>query len=566
MDRRTNRSRSQLTTLFIALWRSRCNNSMMTTNSSRSIFKHALAPVILVGSLWIGMSSATTLYVLWLERSHERVFTEEVASLRRVKTIQILVWRIAAECPDNPGTAPDFRLRWNETAALIDEQRRQMEGIDLTAEERPALLKMESKLTEFVRLLDLAVKPPADRANSQIAAVDEVNVRNQVIGLASQISAATKELLTLNQQSTDRDVAHRRQIGRIVLWTRISMIVVGPLLGVLLGWRLAGLMRRSIARIAVTLHDAQNGGESSVGTIDIDASGDVHDLQQQAEKVAERMRQVSDQLQNARQEILRSERLAAVGELAAGVAHEIRNPLTSIKLLLQHAARQASSPTLNQNKLGLILEEINRMETTIQGLLDFSRPPRLNRVAHDLRQTLQRALNLIDARARQQQVEIVTRLSERPLIVAGDSEKLHQVMVNVLINAIEAMSDGGRLTITTNLVNYRPLLERSTLPVGQSGSETQMVQVEFLDTGPGIPDDLMSRLFEPFATTKERGTGLGLAVTHRIVEEHQGTILAANIPGGGARFTLLIPAAPVQEVDVPNEDEMHLQSFETTNA
>jgi signal transduction histidine kinase len=341
----------------------------------------------------------------------------------------------------------------------------------------------------------------------------------------------------------DQENARQQTFGRFVSAARLATLIAGPVVGVLLGWRLAGMLHRSMARIAVTLREAGSSVDNDLGTIAIEASGNVEDVQRQAEQVAERMRQVSQQLQVARSEILRSERLAAVGELAAGVAHEIRNPLTSIKLLLQHAVRQATGPRLDEAKINLILDEIDRMELIIQGLLDFSRPPRLNRVRHDLRQTMQRALNLVEARAHQQKIEIVTDASDVPLTVDGDTEKLHQVLVNLLINAIEEMGTGGRLTIDAKRVTVTDRNEAHDSNGKPNQSEGNVIQVVIRDTGGGIPDNLLPRLFEPFATTKERGTGLGLAVSRRIVEEHAGRICACNRPDGGAEFKLEIPAS-----------------------
>ena len=326
-------------------------------------------------------------------------------------------------------------------------------------------------------------------------------------------------------------------------------------MGLILGWRSARRLDRNIARIAVTLHDADTKSNSNIGTLAIDGTSNFEDVQQQAEQVAERMRQVSRELQSARREVLQAERLAAVGELAAGVAHEIRNPLTSVKLLLQYAIRKASGPTLDESQLRLILDEIGRMESTIQGLLDFARPPKLNIVKHDLRQTLQRALNLIDSRARQQGIEIITGKMSTPLIVDGDTEKLHQVLVNLLINAVEAMPDGGRLSIDAEDamigidIPQSPTADTSGHYREQPGNHVAVIRVR--DTGEGIANNVLSRLFEPFATTKERGTGLGLAVSHRIIEEHHGTIRADNGPAGGAEFTLMIPM-------IECRDNMHL--------
>lgn len=175
------------------------------------------------------------------------------------------------------------------------------------------------------------------------------------------------------------------------------------------------------------------------------------------------------------------------------------------------------------------------MEATIQGLLDFARPPNLNRVQHDLAATLKRGLNLIDGRSRHQRIEVVCQVHDEPLWVTGNVEQLHQVFVNLLINAIEAMPLGGKLTVAACASFDRPA-----------------IKIEVSDTGPGIAAETLAHLFEPFVTTKERGTGLGLAISRRIVEAHGGSIRAANRAGGGTVFTVELPASNhAQELALP---------------
>ena len=501
------------------------------------MLKQTLAPVVLVVVLWIAMSSSTTYYLFWVERSHQRVFVENFVSIRAAETMLILVWRSVAECSDDSRPLSQFRPRWNETAIQIESEHQTFLRTAFTDDARPTLVKVNAALKDFVddmnRVFDRRDGESGDLAAERLA----------TIARARRVEATINELVGTIQQTTDRDARQRQHVRSVVLSARSATLLVGPLLGVFLGWRLAVRLHRSITRIAVTLHDAASNTDSNIGTVAIEATGDFRDVQQRAEQVAVRMRQVSLDLQSARREVLQSERLAAVGELAAGVAHEIRNPLTSNKLLLQHAIRQNLDATLDESKVRLILEEIGRMETTVQGLLDFSRPPKLNRVPHDLRHTLRRALNLLEARARQQGIEIELCISETPLIVDGDTEMLHQVLVNLLINAVEAMPEGGRLSIDAHLA-------ASSTSVPQCdgvGENDRVVEIVIRDSGEGIASDVLSRLFEPFATTKERGTGLGLAVSHRIVEEHRGAILAGNVPNGGAQFTLEIPAANISE-------------------
>lgn len=283
----------------------------------------------------------------------------------------------------------------------------------------------------------------------------------------------------------------------------------------------------------MTLKHGETADDQELGTVSLENGTSLTEVERQAEHVVQRLRHVSKDLQTVRSEVVRSERLAAVGELAAGVAHELRNPLTSVKLLLQHSLKQTGRTELSDSKLRLILDEIGRMEMTIQGLLDFSRPRPLKRSRHDIRDSVQRALNLVSGRAHQQRIEISAVEYPMPLVVDGDIEQLQQVFVNLLINATEAISERGQV-----IVDY-----------GVS-EDHGMVSVRIQDTGCGISPEVLPRLFEPFATSKEKGTGLGLAVSRRIVEEHGGALTADNRASGGACFTVTLPAVIAQELAV----------------
>lgn len=515
----------------------------MPSHPTNSLYSRFLAPVLLVVVIWGSMSCVTTFYLSWLERSRQRIRVENVVSMRSAETIQTLIWAIAAALPPDEKSLADFRSRLTTIQPKLDENLIKLKESVSGDEERRLLLKVESGVSEFRKILQQSYDSGITTTPVSPDTIDYSQARVRVLAIADQISDAANQIYGLNRNMADQENERQKSIGRFVSAMRLTTLIAGPVVGVLLGWRLAGLLHRSMARISVTLREAGSSVDNELGTIAIEASGDVDDVQHQAEQVANRMRQVSQELQVARGEVLRSERLAAVGELAAGVAHEIRNPLTSIKLLLQHAVRQATGPRLDEAKINLILEEIDRMELIIQGLLDFSRPPRLNRVRHDLRETLKRALNLVEARAHQQNIEIITQAGDIPLTVDGDTEKLHQVLVNLLINAIEEMEAGGRLTIDARLIAGSESLLKEDSPLDSRHTQGNLIQVVIRDTGNGIPVNVMPRLFEPFATTKERGTGLGLAVSRRIVQEHSGRIGACNHPDGGAEFQLEIPAA-----------------------
>jgi signal transduction histidine kinase len=199
-------------------------------------------------------------------------------------------------------------------------------------------------------------------------------------------------------------------------------------------------------------------------------------------------------------------------------------------LLLQHVSKKANGFRIEESQLHLILEEVGRMEGTIQGLLDFSRTPVMNRTKHDLRETLQRSINLVDGRLKQCQIVLDPEITSEPLWIDGDAEQLNQVFVNLLLNSIEAMPTGGRLNVSAEFF-----------------AERRIGRIVVRDTGDGIAHDVLPRLFEPFATTKERGTGLGLAVSRRIVTDHQGTISAANLPERGAILVVELPLCSATE-------------------
>ncbi len=286
--------------------------------------------------------------------------------------------------------------------------------------------------------------------------------------------------------------------------------------------------------------------DREVGFVEVGKLADLPGLRQQVQAVASHIRQVMEELQHTRHQAMSAERLAAVGELAAGIAHELRNPLTSVKLLIQTAQREVRDQPAGK-QLQVAQREIGRLESTIQSLLDFARPCELHRVRHDLRKTVRRALNLVDGRAKQQKVTITEQLPGGPVTVDGDPEQLHQVFVNLLLNGIEALPDGGTLDVASHLVDH--------------DREPGACLVCVCDSGTGIPPAILQRMFEPFVTSKEHGTGLGLAVSHRIAQEHGGSLTAANRLEGGAVFTLELPLSEAGVPDVTAQSKK-----ETTRA
>jgi signal transduction histidine kinase len=222
------------------------------------------------------------------------------------------------------------------------------------------------------------------------------------------------------------------------------------------------------------------------------------------------------------QEMLRAEQLAAVGQLGASVAHEVRNPLTTIKLLVEAALRPRDPRALDREQLRVIHHEIERLEQTVQEFLDFARPPRLQRRKGDFRSLVRQATDLIQARAGQQGVSLTVRLPPQAVLMQVDHDQVRTVLVNLLLNALDAMPRGGDLVVGLK-------------------AEPKTLHLTVADTGVGIPPDLRDRLFTPFLSTKPTGTGLGLCIGRRIAEEHGGWLHLDNRPDGGVCATLSLP-------------------------
>ncbi|MEP7176445.1 MAG: ATP-binding protein [Gemmatimonadales bacterium] len=224
-----------------------------------------------------------------------------------------------------------------------------------------------------------------------------------------------------------------------------------------------------------------------------------------------------------------SEKLAAIGDLAAGLAHEIAAPLNVISGRAELLLRRPSDTPARERNLRIIVQQIGRITTIVRNLLDFARrrEPQVQRI--ELAGVVDGVIEFLDGELERSSVSLV-RDDTRGLWVSADPDLLHQVLVNLVLNAVQAME---------NAMGERRMIIRS-------GLDDTTVWLEVEDTGPGIAPDALGRLFEPFYTTKPRGTGLGLGVSRNIVEEHDGQLSAANAASGGAVLRLTLPAEPAR--------------------
>ena len=225
------------------------------------------------------------------------------------------------------------------------------------------------------------------------------------------------------------------------------------------------------------------------------------------------------------EQVLKSERLAALGQLVAEVSHEIKNPLVMIGGYARQLQRSVQDPK-GHAKLQIIVDEVRRLETLVGELRDLYRPKALSLETIDIAVLLKEVRDLIQEDARNKQIEVVLNLPPAPVMVEGDRDKLKQVILNLSRNGMEAMDRGGKLTVRAQCLEDR-------------------VEITVSDEGPGIPEPELDKIFVPFYTTKKQGTGLGLSVSKRIIEEHQGcsfSLASGRDKGAVAKITMPITA------------------------
>ncbi len=230
------------------------------------------------------------------------------------------------------------------------------------------------------------------------------------------------------------------------------------------------------------------------------------------------------EIRSLEQRMRENERLAAVGRMAGGVAHEVRNPLSSIKGLALLLKNKFPVGSQEQATAELLIQETERMNRTITEMLSFTRPSVLNLERIDLRSLVETSMTLIYAEATDNNIDITLECAPDLLPIIADRDRIQQVLMNVLINAMQVMDEGGELVITLNNLE-----------------EAEKVELKVHDTGPGIEPELLSQVFYPYFTTKQAGTGLGLAISQKIIADHGGTIEMESESGNGTTVIIQLP-------------------------
>ncbi len=510
----------------------------------RKLLLQVTAPALLSGLLLVGACAVSAYSIHRLQGNLARILSQNVASAQASLDLENQMRRLRFH------TLLYLTRPAGDTLRQIDQDERAL----AEALERVKQAASTPREHDLLAEIDSGFGRYRDEMARQRADVAAHGPRTDVPRVAAEhplrhIVRPCQELGRVNREQLERTAAESDRLGDRSAWVVWLLGLVGPAGGALLGYGIARGLTRSIAQLKVRVRDVYDrlseplpGGETiDVGSVQVDVwgGGGLAEMDRQLQHVLRRIAEVLERLQQHQREALRAQQLADVGRLAAGVAHEVRNPLTGMKLLVEAALRPraggkgpAQSTVLSEEDLHVIHGEICRLEETVQHFLAFARPQPLQRQAVDLREALARPVELVRGRARQQGVRLEVEVPEAPVPVRLDVGQFHTVVVNLLLNALDAMPRGGALGA------------RLVVPAGE-GAPT--CRLEVTDTGPGIAPAIAARLFTPFASTKPTGTGLGLSLARRIVEGHGGTIRATNRSEGGACFTVELPLSSSKE-------------------
>ena len=242
-------------------------------------------------------------------------------------------------------------------------------------------------------------------------------------------------------------------------------------------------------------------------------------------------------LRTLEESVRRTDRLSSLGTLSAGIAHEIKNPLVSIKTFTQLLPEKYQDEEFRGTFFSLIGKEVSRIDKLVNRLLDFARPAKPSMSFVSLHGIIDECLQLTSEQMRTQDVRLILNLQVSNDIIVGDADLLKQVFVNFILNAIQCMEQGGELTVKTKYIklNYEHTLLYNSQDIEDG------IMLSFKDTGPGIPEEDALHVFDPFFTTKSTGTGLGLAVAHSIITEHDATITLNAVKPHGTSFDIVFP-------------------------
>jgi signal transduction histidine kinase len=395
-----------------------------------------------------------------------------------------------------------FKERLNDALHMAESDR-----------EREALYQIKAEYVRYITLKDRVISY-YQKGQRETGTALHRQVRDlffKVLEFCENYKDIHEERILQVKSDSKIQAARLRIIAATAVGTGFLLAV---LLAFVLGSQVLGPVRRLTAEVGR--------GEDTTATGD-----EVKALSHGVRGLIQNADQTQTELQKSRESLLQAEKMAMVGKLAAGMAHSIRNPFTSVKMRLFSLNRSLKLSATQKEDFDVISEEIRHVDTIVQNFLEFSRPPKLKILPVSPSTVVDQAVQLLKHRLKSYEVEVTLERERNLPEIDADPEQLKEVLVNLVVNACEAMEKGGSIVI------------REQEAPAQSKDRLAVIRVS--DNGPGIPESIRDKVLQPFFTTKEEGTGLGLSIAARIIAEHKGRMDVESNQGGGTTFTISLP-------------------------
>ncbi len=334
----------------------------------------------------------------------------------------------------------------------------------------------------------------------------------------NNMTSLTKAKLEQRTRSSLKEIARMKTL-------LFTLIALGPLLAIGLALIFVKDFTKPLQALLAANRKLKSG----------DLNFQIEPLKYEFGELASSFNEMAGSLKEQMNKMQRAEQMTTFGEMAAGLVHEIKNPLAGIKAAIELMTEEITLSAENKDILSKVISEIRRIETLMKSLLDFARPPKPQFMQVNLNHVLENTLDFLKkqpsfSQNKEEPIAIVQDLDPQLPEIVADPQQLRQIFINLLRNAHEAIAHKGTITVKT------------------SHDSSQAIEISISDTGKGIEKDILDRLFQPFFTTKQKGTGLGLAISKQLIEQHGGAISAVNNPDGGATFRIKLPIAQPERI------------------
>ena len=376
-----------------------------------------------------------------------------------------------------------------------------------------AMAQIESQYADYITTKDMVIDLYLSGEFEKGYAIHETTREHfaRILDLCEQFK-------TFHKTRISQAIETSREESNRLRYMALMAIIIVIILSLLINYIFARHILGPIRKIAEEAHIQGDSPQPANEVAALELS--VHGLIKNTE-------QVHQDLKKSQETLLQSEKMALLGKLAAGTAHSIRNPLTSVKMRLFSLNRSCTFTDAQQEDFTVISGEIQQINKIVDNFLEFSRPPRLKIRHMSPSLIVDDALNLLEQRLKSYRVAVKLVRRNRLAHTLIDPEQLKEVIVNIIINACEAIRQDGQIIISEE-ESFIPPLEKAVI-------------IRIMDDGPGIPQEIQSEIFNPFFTTKDHGTGLGLSIAYNIIAEHGGWLDLSSKEGHGAAFVISLP-------------------------